>query len=368
MSNDYPYLPEGRSFVYVPVTDPFMAETRRVTFERSTDSMQPTGAVIVKDGKVIGVGANKSRLTTRWLRTLHNKFCIRRLFRIKSGTKYYLCPGCASSHMHAEPHAIKDAQKKGHDIQGADLYHWGHWWCCKPCWDAMIAAGIKNVHLVEGAKGQFKRDSVRGKFIVVEGGEGSGKSSLLAALKEELGDTIVTTREPGGSPYAEHIRTAALKNPLAKTAPAETTLCLMFAARFDNAANLIDPALKSGKPVIADRFDGSSYAYQVGGQSDGKFEQIFWNLRKHLSIVPDMYVFVDVDPREGVRRANARNQSLGLATSYDHFDDRELEFHHKVRESYLKFFKKVPHIRIDANRPLEEVKKDFVSKIRELIL
>lgn len=207
------------------------------------------------------------------------------------------------------------------------------------------------------------------KFIAIEGGEGSGKSSLLVALKEELGDLIVTTREPGGSPYAEHIRTAALKNPLAKTAPAETTLCLMFAARYDNAVNLIEPAMKSGKHVIADRFDASSYAYQVGAQSDGKFEQIFWNLRKHLSIVPDMYIFIDVDPREGLRRADSRNQSLLKGQpQYDHFDDRELEFHERVRNSYLKFFQEIPYIRIDANRPLEEVKKDFVNTIRELIL
>lgn len=157
MTHDYPYLPEGRSFIYVPVTDPFMAETKRITLELSTDSKQPTGAIIVKKGKVIGIGANQSRLRSAWAHKLHNKFCIRKLFHIKSGTKYYLCPGCASSHMHAEPHAIQDAHSKGNDTQGADLYHWGHWWCCKPCWDAMIAAGIKDVYLVEGATEQFKR-------------------------------------------------------------------------------------------------------------------------------------------------------------------------------------------------------------------
>jgi deoxycytidylate deaminase len=157
MTDIYPYLPEGRKFIYVPITDPFMAETKRSALELSTDSKQPTGAVIVKEGKVLGVGANQSRLRTTWAHELHNKFCIRKLLHIKSGTKYYLCPGCASSHMHAEPQAIKAAQQEHGDISGADLYHWGHWWCCKPCWDAMIAAGIRDVYLVDGATELFKR-------------------------------------------------------------------------------------------------------------------------------------------------------------------------------------------------------------------
>ncbi|MEN9912723.1 MAG: hypothetical protein RLY66_131 [Candidatus Parcubacteria bacterium] len=204
-------------------------------------------------------------------------------------------------------------------------------------------------------------------FIVIEGGEGSGKSSLLIALKDALGDTIVTTREPGGSPYAEAIRETTLKNPLAKDAPGETTLCLMFAARFDNVKNSIKPALDSGKPVIADRFDGSSYAYNVWAQSKGSLEEIFWALRKRLAVVPDLYVFVDVDPHEGVRRAHSRNQSLLQGAQYDHFDDREIAFHQSVREGYKRFLQRVPHIIIDANKPLEEVKKDFIAKIKEKV-
>lgn len=204
-------------------------------------------------------------------------------------------------------------------------------------------------------------------FIVIEGGEGSGKSSLLIALKDELGDSIVTTREPGGSPYAEVIRDATLKNPLAKDAPAETTLCLMFAARFDNTKNAILPAIEAGKPVIADRYDASSYAYQVWAQSKGGLEEVFWALRKRLAIVPDIYIFVDVDPKEGVRRAHSRNQSLLQGKQYDHFDDREIEFHEKVRQGYLKFFAKVPHVIIDANRSLEEVKKDFIKEIKKRV-
>lgn len=157
MTTNYPYLPEGRSFIYVPISDPHMALCKKITLEMSTDSKQPTGAVVVKNGQVLGVGANQSALMNKKLLALHQRFCIRKMLGIKSGQKYWLCPGCASSKLHAEPRGIQDAKKNGFDSNGADLYHWGHWWCCKPCWDAMISAGIRNVYLVEGATEQFRR-------------------------------------------------------------------------------------------------------------------------------------------------------------------------------------------------------------------
>ena len=208
---------------------------------------------------------------------------------------------------------------------------------------------------------------LRPKFIVIEGGEGSGKSSMLMRLKDKLGDRILTTREPGGTPYAEVIREATIKNPLAKTAPAETTLCLMFASRYDNAANMIGPSLDKGTPVITDRFDASSYAYQVHAQSKGKLGKLFWSLRDKLTIKPDLYIFFDVDPKEGVRRANSRNQSLLQGKQYDHFDDREIDFHKNVRNGYLKFFNMVPHKIIDANQTIEKVEEDFTKLILSLI-
>ena len=213
---------------------------------------------------------------------------------------------------------------------------------------------------------KIKKQS-RPKFIVIEGGEGSGKSSILMRLKEKLGDTIHTTREPGGTPYAELIREAAIKNPLAKTAPAETTLCLMFASRYDNIANMIGPSLKNGVSIITDRFDASSYAYQVHAQSKGKLKKLFWHLHDQLIIKPDLYIFFDVEPKEGIRRASHRNQTLLLGKKYDHFDDREIDFHTNVREGYMKFFKKVPHKIIDANQSIEKVFQDFEKMLESLL-
>lgn len=206
----------------------------------------------------------------------------------------------------------------------------------------------------------------RAKFIVLEGGEGSGKTSLLLALKEALGDSILTTREPGGSPYAEVIRDAALKHPLAGKALPETMLCLMFASRFDHVNSKILPALEAGIPVITDRFDGSSFAYNVWAQSEGRLSDVFWNLRKQLAIAPDLYIYIDVPVEEGLRRAHSRNQTL---LDGNHFDDREAFFHKKVREGYLEFFKEksVRSAIIDGAQSLEKVKKDFADILqREL--
>lgn len=125
--------------------------------EQSTDHSVPTGAVIVKEGMVVSSGANKSALKNPALVAFHKKYCIRRMLGVPSGKMYWLCPGCASSRHHAESRAVKEAKSKRQATGGADLYLYGHWWCCKPCWDKMIAAGIKDVYLIEGATEKFSR-------------------------------------------------------------------------------------------------------------------------------------------------------------------------------------------------------------------
>ena len=156
-SKSYPYLPVGREIKYLPESDPFLQLAKKVR-ESSTDDNHSTGAIVVKNGQVLGQGANQSALKSKKLREFHIKyFCVRRFFKIPSGQKYWLCPGCANFGSHAEAKAIKDAVKKNNGINGADLYLYGHWWCCKPCWDKMILAGIKNVYLAEGATEKFSR-------------------------------------------------------------------------------------------------------------------------------------------------------------------------------------------------------------------
>ena len=152
-----PYLPEGRRIEYVNLDNPFMHEAKWVAENLSTEQRHPTGAVVVKDGEIIGKGGNQSGLKNKTLRKLHNEkgVCVRKLIHAKTGTLYWTCPGCASPKSHAEQVATKDAQKKGYDVTGADLYLYGHWWCCESCWSAMIDAGINNVYLLENADELF---------------------------------------------------------------------------------------------------------------------------------------------------------------------------------------------------------------------
>lgn len=145
----YPYLPEGREIKHVSADNPFMHEARQYAQKNALDDIQKTGAVVVKYGEVIGRGANGSDYHTR-----HGCERVRR--GIPTGERYELCEGCHPKN-HSEPRAIADAKKNGHNTKGADLYLWGHWWACEPCWNAMIAAGIGDVYLMEGSERLYSK-------------------------------------------------------------------------------------------------------------------------------------------------------------------------------------------------------------------
>ena len=160
MSNEmkqinYPYIPAGRKFLFVPESNPFMAKAKEIRNTKSTDKNVSTGSVIVADGQIIGEAANQASLSNPKLQDLHKKICIRKILKIKTGRKYWLCPGCAKPMEHSEAGAIRDAKKRGNDTRGADLYMYGHWWSCKPCWDKMTAAGIRNVYLLQNSEDLF---------------------------------------------------------------------------------------------------------------------------------------------------------------------------------------------------------------------
>lgn len=163
----YPYLPPGREILYVAPDNPFMKAAGEACRELSTDRQHPTGAVLVRDGKILLRSANQSAIKNKNLLVVHQRgFCVRKIFKIPSGKKYWLCPGCASSKNHAESRLVKEAKRGGVETAGADVYLWGHWWCCKPCWNSMIAAGIRDVYLLEGSERLFNKnqpDNIIGK-------------------------------------------------------------------------------------------------------------------------------------------------------------------------------------------------------------
>ena len=137
---------DKRRYFYVSEENEFMREAKKVAESKSLDREWPTGVVVVKDGSIIGRGANGSEYHLQ-----HG--CERKRLGIATGERYDLCEGCDPKN-HGEPRAIRDAG----DARGADVYMWGHWWCCEPCRQAMIDAGINKVYLMKGIYERFSQN------------------------------------------------------------------------------------------------------------------------------------------------------------------------------------------------------------------
>lgn len=154
----YPYLPEDRTMLYVAGDNPFMQAAEQAARTHSLDTTMPTGAVLVKDDRIISRAANGSEY-----HTTHE--CERVRQGIPTGQGYELCEGC-----HPKNHAERRVVEQGTDTKGADLYLWGHWWACEPCWQAMIQGGIRDVYLLEGSERLFNKnhpDNIVGKQLSV---------------------------------------------------------------------------------------------------------------------------------------------------------------------------------------------------------
>ncbi|HSG90775.1 MAG TPA: dTMP kinase [Pseudomonadales bacterium] len=171
---------------------------------------------------------------------------------------------------------------------------------------------------------------MRGRFITVEGGEGAGKSTNIAALVAHLrarGLEVVLTREPGGTPLAEEIRDLLLARREELMDPV-AELLLMFAARAQHVARRIEPALAAGQWVVCDRFTDATYAYQGGGR--GLDEGLIAELaaRVHGSLWPDLTLYLDLPPTLGLERTVARGAPDRIETEAEAFFER-------VRAAYL---------------------------------
>ncbi len=203
-----------------------------------------------------------------------------------------------------------------------------------------------------------------GTFIVIDGGEGSGTTTVSKAVVEKFGWGAVYTREPGGSPYAEKIRELVLSD-AAKTSDAETQFALFWAARRDHIKHTIMPALREGKVVISDRFDSSTYAYQLIAQENIQLLDLFWKMREHFlgDAVPDAYILLDVSPEVGIARAKGRNEAL------NHFDKRKIDFHQKVNKGLKEFImtKVEGGVVINGEQPLEQVIQETVAVVNEKV-
>jgi dTMP kinase len=171
----------------------------------------------------------------------------------------------------------------------------------------------------------------RGRFITLEGIEGAGKSTLLNGLADALrqrGIVVCATREPGGTPLAEDIRALVLAR-RAEGVPPVTELLLMFAARAAHVSQRIEPALARGEWVLCDRFTDASRAYQGGGRGMAPDSIEALARIAHPDLAPDLTLLLDLPPDIGLQRARARS------AAGDRFEDEQLAFFSRVRESYL---------------------------------
>ncbi len=196
-----------------------------------------------------------------------------------------------------------------------------------------------------------------GRFVTIEGGEGGGKSTFILGLGLALsqkGIQFQATREPGGTPGAEEIRSLLLKGSVKRWDRMSETL-LLFAARRDLIVNFIRPALKQGQWVLCDRFVDSTIAYQGGG--GGLDVGFIKNLYDVISegLKPDLTFLLDIDPALGLARATHR-----LATTQNEegrFEQMPLSFHQKIRQSFLDMAHENPdrYCLIDATLPPQDI-------------
>jgi dTMP kinase len=199
------------------------------------------------------------------------------------------------------------------------------------------------------------------RLVTVEGGEGAGKSTVLAALRDalsEAGASVVCTREPGGTPLAEMIRDLLLDPGHEPPAP-ETELLLMFAARAQHVRETIAPALERGDWVLCDRCTDSSYAYQGGGR--GLDDAFVAELeRRVVGIEPGLTLLLDVDVAGGRARALAREAAP------DRIEREQDAFFERVREGFLERAARAPsRIRVlDAGREAGEVAAEATALLR----
>ncbi len=199
---------------------------------------------------------------------------------------------------------------------------------------------------------------MRGKFITLEGMDGAGKSTHIPNIIELLktrGFEVVSTREPGGTSLGERLRELLLHESM----DPETETLLMFAARREHIAQVIEPALARGAYVLSDRFTDATFAYQSAGKGvlPSKIKELETWVQESLQ--PDLTLLFDVPVSVSVDR-------LASARAPDKFERESKDFFEKIRASYLQRASEYParFQIVDANRPLADVE----SSVKEIIL
>lgn len=206
----------------------------------------------------------------------------------------------------------------------------------------------------------------KGLFITFEGGEGSGKTTVIEAISEALVDqgyNVLVTREPGGIPIAEKIREVILDR--SHTAMDSHTEALLYAAaRRQHLVEKVSPALQSGHIVLCDRFIDSSLAYQGIARGLG-LEQV-WTINQFAvgEYMPQLTIYLDINPDEGLKRIAQHR-----ANEINRLDLEKKSFHEQVRAGYLLLADKYNEriVKIDANQSKADVFSDTLNAINRLL-
>lgn len=203
-------------------------------------------------------------------------------------------------------------------------------------------------------------------FVTIEGPEGSGKTSAMRIVKEKLenvGYSVVTTREPGGTEIGEQIRNVIL-DPKNTEMDSRTEALLYAASRRQHLIEKIWPSLKEGKIVFCDRYLDSSLAYQGIARGLGVEQILEVNSYATEGTFPDLTVLFDIDPLLGLERIN-KNKNREV----NRLDMEKISFHKQVRNGYLELSRRFPdrYFVVDASLPLEEVSSVVFEKITEML-
>ncbi len=205
----------------------------------------------------------------------------------------------------------------------------------------------------------------RGRFISIEGGEGVGKTTQIAALADAIrsaGFEVIITREPGGTQGAEIIRQMLLDGSAERWLPRAEAL-LFAAARSDHVERLIEPALESGKWVISDRFIDSSRAYQGGGSGLSDADILALHQIGSRGLLPDRTLVLRIDPSEATRRATIRDDG-----NPDRIQARDERFHSDVDVAFVSYAERDPRVRlVNADGSPATVTSRLMAEVSDLL-
>lgn len=268
------YLPEGKEIKHAPLSDPRMAAAKAAQEELAGDQLYPVGLVYAREGEILARGGNGFAKGSAYVH-----ICPRVVAECKSGEGYDLCHH-HDPDGHAEAMAIMDAESRGVDLTRADAYMYGHYWACKPCWDKMLAAGVRDLYVLEGAEEVFSREVVHARTIgspsvktaYMSGGltrAPEATRALYDALKAacaEVGVTLYCPHEHSDPSAGTESMNPSEVYELNKNRVQETEVVVCYVGEPSLGVGIeIEIACEEGKPIILLSEAGSKISRMARG-------------------------------------------------------------------------------------------------------